>query len=164
MKTDGAQTPTKGLGWFLLGPLSVGICSRMGLSKVRPQRHEHLAIMTRPRPCGDWWSSCDAPMVKLSGDMTCRALDREIVPEGWSIGENALALEVRRCLVSLTTAHKILILAAVLLFFGYALWELRQYSRLGEVGALLRSAASLLGAVGFGVYLRGFVRSLRHQR
>jgi hypothetical protein len=67
-------------------------------------------------------------------------------------------------MVSVTTAHKILISAAVLLFFGYALWELRQYSRLGEVSALLRSAASLLGAVGFGVYLRFFVRSLRRER
>jgi hypothetical protein len=72
--------------------------------------------------------------------------------------------EMWRCMVSVTTAHKILISAAVLLFFGYALWELRQYSRLGDVGALLRSAASLLGAVGFGVYLRFFVRSLRKGR
>lgn len=77
------------------------------------------------------------------------------------IGESTT--EVRRCMVSVTTAHKILISAAVLLFFGYALWELRQYARLGEVGALLRSAASLLGAVGFGVYLRLFVRSLRKE-
>jgi len=66
--------------------------------------------------------------------------------------------------VSLTTAHKILISAAILLFFGYALWELRQYSRLGDVSALLRSAAALLGAVGFGVYLQLFVRSLRRER
>jgi hypothetical protein len=63
--------------------------------------------------------------------------------------------------VSVITAHKILISAAVLFFFGYALWELRQYVRFGEVGALLRSAGSLLGAVGFAVYLRSFVRSLR---
>jgi hypothetical protein len=54
-----------------------------------------------------------------------------------------------------------LISAAVLFFFGYALWELRQYVRLGEVGALVRSAVALLGAVGFAVYLRSFVRSLR---
>jgi hypothetical protein len=64
--------------------------------------------------------------------------------------------------VSITTAHKVLISAAVLFFFGYALWELRQYARLGEVGALLRSAGALVGAVGFAVYLRSFVRSL-HQ-
>ena len=64
--------------------------------------------------------------------------------------------------MSITTAHKVLISAAVLFFFGYALWELRQYARLGEVGALLRSAGALVGAVGFAVYLRSFVRSL-HQ-
>jgi hypothetical protein len=63
--------------------------------------------------------------------------------------------------VSVTTAHKILISVAVLFFFGYALWELRQYARLGEMGALLRGVAALLGAVGFGVYLRSFVQSLR---
>ena len=63
--------------------------------------------------------------------------------------------------MSVTTAHKILISVAVLFFFGYALWELRQYSRLGEMGALLRGVAALLGAVGFGVYLRSFVQSLR---
>ena len=64
--------------------------------------------------------------------------------------------------MSVTTAHKILISVAVLLFFGYAFWEFRQYARLGEVGALLRGVGSLIGAVGFGVYLRSFVRSLRH--
>ena len=64
--------------------------------------------------------------------------------------------------MSVTTAHKILISAAVLFFFGYALWEFRQYSRLNEVGALLRGVGSLIGAVGFGVYLRSFVRSLRN--
>jgi len=63
--------------------------------------------------------------------------------------------------MSVTTAHKILILTAVLFFFGYALWELRQYVRLGEVGAVLRSAGALVGAVGLAVYLRSFVRELR---
>ena len=61
----------------------------------------------------------------------------------------------------LTTAHKILISAAVLFFAGYALWELRRYSQLADGGALWRSAAALLGAIGLGVYLRFFVRSLR---
>lgn len=69
--------------------------------------------------------------------------------------------ETRRYAVSVTTAHKILITAAVLLFFGYAVWELRQYARLGDIGALLRCAAALLGAIGFGIYLRSFVRSTR---
>ncbi|MBI3325716.1 MAG: hypothetical protein HYZ81_03305 [Nitrospinae bacterium] len=63
--------------------------------------------------------------------------------------------------MSVETAHKILISTAVLFFFGYALWELRGYFHLGEVGALLRGIGSLLGAVGLGVYLRWFVRSLR---
>jgi hypothetical protein len=46
------------------------------------------------------------------------------------------------------------------LFFGYALWEFRQYSRLEDVGALLRGIGSLIGAVGLGIYLRLFARSL----
>ena len=64
--------------------------------------------------------------------------------------------------MSVTTAHKILISVAVLLFFGYALWEFRHYARLNDGGALLRGIGSLIGAVGFGVYLRSFVRSLRN--
>jgi hypothetical protein len=63
--------------------------------------------------------------------------------------------------VSLTTAHKILISVAVLFFLGYAVWELRRFARLDEVGALLRGGASLVGAVGLGLYLRSFVRSSR---
>ena len=63
--------------------------------------------------------------------------------------------------MSLETAHKILISTAVLFFCGYGLWELRGYSHVGEVGALLRGVGSLLAAVGLGVYLRWFLRSLR---
>jgi hypothetical protein len=63
--------------------------------------------------------------------------------------------------VSVTTAHKILISVAVLFFFGYALWELRRYFRLDEVGALLRGVGACIAAVGLGVYLGWFVRSLR---
>jgi hypothetical protein len=62
--------------------------------------------------------------------------------------------------MSVVTAHKILIATAVLFFFGYALWELRRYSHIGDVGALLRGMASLVGAVGLGLYLRSFLRSL----
>jgi hypothetical protein len=63
--------------------------------------------------------------------------------------------------VSVTTAHKILITVAVLFFFGYALWELRRYSQMGDVGALLRGVASMVGAIGLGLYLRSFLRSLQ---
>jgi hypothetical protein len=63
--------------------------------------------------------------------------------------------------VRLTTAHKILIATAVLFFAGYALWELRRYSQMGDVWALWRGVGAMLGAVGLGLYLRAFVRSLR---
>ena len=63
--------------------------------------------------------------------------------------------------MTVVTAHKILISTAVVFFFGYALWELRRYSHIGDVGALLRCTASMLGAVGLAMYLRSFVRSLR---
>lgn len=63
--------------------------------------------------------------------------------------------------MSVETAHKILISTAVLFFLGYALWEVRRYVDIGELGALLRGAGSLLGAIGLGVYLRSFIRSLR---
>lgn len=63
--------------------------------------------------------------------------------------------------MKLTTAHKILIATAVLFFAGYALWEWRRYSQTADVGAFLRGIAAMLGAVGLGVYLRFFVRSLR---
>jgi hypothetical protein len=63
--------------------------------------------------------------------------------------------------VSLETAHKILIATAVLFFLGYALWELRRYVSLGEMGALWRGVGSMLAAIGLGVYLRSFIRSLR---
>jgi hypothetical protein len=64
-------------------------------------------------------------------------------------------------MMRLTTAHKILIATAVLFFAGYALWELRRYAQTADVGALWRSVAAGLGAVGLGLYLRAFVRSLR---
>ncbi|HSF32218.1 MAG TPA: hypothetical protein VLK82_17320 [Candidatus Tectomicrobia bacterium] len=64
-------------------------------------------------------------------------------------------------MVRLTTAHKILIATAVLFFFGYGLWELRRYSQVADAGALLRAIGSMLGAIGLGLYLRAFIRSLR---
>lgn len=63
--------------------------------------------------------------------------------------------------MSVQTAHKILIATAVLFFLGYGVWELSRYSHSGEVGAVLRGLGSLVGAVGLGVYLRWFIRSLR---
>lgn len=63
--------------------------------------------------------------------------------------------------MSVTTAHKILMTTAVLFFCGYALWELRRYSQIGDAGALLRGVASMVGAIGLGFYFRSFLRSLQ---
>jgi len=56
--------------------------------------------------------------------------------------------------VTLLTAHKILISTAVLFFFGFALWELRNYFDSGNLWAIFRGFLYLLVAVGFGFYLR----------
>ena len=55
--------------------------------------------------------------------------------------------------MTLLTAHKILITTAVVFFFGFALWELRNYSDTGGPWAIFRGALYLLAAVGFGFYL-----------
>ncbi len=56
--------------------------------------------------------------------------------------------------MTLLTAHKILISTAVLFFFGFALWELRNYFDSGDLWAIFRGFLYLLVAVGFGFYLR----------
>ena len=56
--------------------------------------------------------------------------------------------------MTLLTAHKILISTAVLFFFGFALWELRNYFDSGNLWAIFRGFLYLLVAVGFGFYLR----------
>jgi hypothetical protein len=56
--------------------------------------------------------------------------------------------------VTLLTAHKILISTAILFFFGFALWELRNYFDTGNLWAIFRGFLYLLVAVGFGFYLR----------
>lgn len=60
--------------------------------------------------------------------------------------------------MTLVTAHKILISTAVVFFFGFGLWELRNYLSGGDVWASARSLLYLVVSVGFGVYLR----TLRH--
>ena len=60
--------------------------------------------------------------------------------------------------MTLITAHKILISTAVIFFFGFALWELRNYFDTGNLWATFRSGLYLLAAVGFGLYLRSLSR------
>ena len=62
--------------------------------------------------------------------------------------------------MSVTTAHKILIATAIGFFLVYALWELADYTRSGDASALVWSAAGAGGALGLGIYLRRFIRSL----
>jgi hypothetical protein len=56
--------------------------------------------------------------------------------------------------MTLLTAHRILISTAVVFFFGFALWELRNYFQSGSLWASIRSLLYLLVAVGFAFYLR----------
>jgi hypothetical protein len=62
--------------------------------------------------------------------------------------------------VSVNTAHKILIATAIGFFLMYALWELADYTQSGEATALVWSLAAGTGAIGLGLYLRRFIRSL----
>ncbi|MBI3000402.1 MAG: hypothetical protein HYY46_18400 [Deltaproteobacteria bacterium] len=63
--------------------------------------------------------------------------------------------------MTLLTAHRILIATAVVFFFGFSLWELRNYFNAGDPWALVRSLLYLLASAGFGVYLRSLKRWLR---
>lgn len=56
--------------------------------------------------------------------------------------------------MTLLTAHKILISTAVAFFFGFALWELRNYLDTGNLWATFRGLLYLLASIGFGLYLR----------
>ncbi|MBI2986493.1 MAG: hypothetical protein HYY45_06980 [Deltaproteobacteria bacterium] len=56
--------------------------------------------------------------------------------------------------MTLLTAHKILISTAVAFFFGFALWELRNYLDAGNLWATFRGLLYLLVSIGFGLYLR----------
>ncbi len=60
--------------------------------------------------------------------------------------------------MTLLTAHRILISTAVVFFFGFALWELRNYLSAGNLWAFGRTLLYLLVSLGFGVYLRSLKR------
>ena len=60
--------------------------------------------------------------------------------------------------VTLMTAHKILIAAAIVFFLGYAVWELRNAQAAG-LWALVRGGISVVVLVGFVIYFRSLGRS-----
>ncbi len=63
--------------------------------------------------------------------------------------------------MTLLTAHKILISAAVIFFFGFALRELRVYFDTGNVWAAFQSLLYLLVSVGFGIYLASLKKCIK---
>lgn len=63
--------------------------------------------------------------------------------------------------MSLLTAHKILITTAAVFFFGFALWETRNYFDTGNVWASVRSVIYFVVSLGFGFYLRSLKKWYR---
>jgi hypothetical protein len=55
--------------------------------------------------------------------------------------------------MTLLTAHKILISTAVVFFFGFGLWEIRNYLDTADSWAAFRGALYSLVSVGFLFYL-----------
>jgi cell division protein FtsW (lipid II flippase) len=70
------------------------------------------------------------------------------------IGEKPGSIAMMRLL----TAHRILIIAAVVFFVFFAFWEYRNFRQTDNVWAVLRAALYLLVAVGFGVYFKKLKR------
>lgn len=60
--------------------------------------------------------------------------------------------------MTLMTAHRILIAAAIVFFFGYAVWEVRHAHGAGS-WALVRSGVAVVVAVAFVLYFRSLGRS-----
>ncbi len=63
--------------------------------------------------------------------------------------------------MTLLTAHRILITAAVVFFFGFSLWELQNYTQSGETWATIRAGIYLAVSVGFWLYLRSLKKWLK---
>jgi hypothetical protein len=63
--------------------------------------------------------------------------------------------------MTLLTAHRILISTAVVFFFGFALWEIRNYFVGAENWAVLRGVLYIVVAVGFAAYLKNLKRWYR---
>jgi hypothetical protein len=63
--------------------------------------------------------------------------------------------------MSIITAHKILIVTAILFFLFYAAWEIRGLAGPGGAWALLRGIMALVAGCGLGIYLRYFLKSVK---
>ncbi|MBI4523137.1 MAG: hypothetical protein HY695_04905 [Deltaproteobacteria bacterium] len=60
--------------------------------------------------------------------------------------------------MTLLTAHRILISTAVVFFFGFSLWELRNFLNTGDLWASFRGCLYLLVSLGFAIYLKSLKR------
>ena len=63
--------------------------------------------------------------------------------------------------MSLITAHRILISAAIVMFALYSVLELRNFAQTGEGGAVVRAFISGAAVVGWALYLRTVNRKYR---
>jgi len=61
-------------------------------------------------------------------------------------------------MIRLLTAHKILIVTAVIFFIFFALWELRGYSQTHDGWAVFRAILYFFVALGFSAYLHRLKR------
>lgn len=61
----------------------------------------------------------------------------------------------------LLTAHKILISTAVVFFFGFALWEFKDYAETANGWSIAGGLFYLAVACGFGIYLRSLTKWVR---
>lgn len=63
--------------------------------------------------------------------------------------------------MTLLTAHKILISTAVVFFFGFGLWEMRNYLDTENAWAVFRGIFYILVSLGFAVYLKSLKRWIK---
>ena len=57
-------------------------------------------------------------------------------------------------LMTLITAHRILISTAIVFFFGFGLWELNNYLDTGDLWSSIRGLLYLSVSAGFALYLK----------
>ncbi len=63
--------------------------------------------------------------------------------------------------MKLLTAHKILIATAIVFFFGFAVWEFKNYLDTASRWSMIGAAFYFLVAVGFVLYLRSLKKWAR---
>ena len=64
-------------------------------------------------------------------------------------------------IMTLLTAHRILISTAAVFFVFFSLWEVNNFLKAGNSWSLARAVIYLLVAAGFGIYLKSLKRWYR---